>query len=82
MNTKKTKELFESFDVVALKADKGVNPDAVEKKLAELGNPKAAIPFYAVYGPGIKNPITFDSAITRRHVAKTIGKASGGKLER
>ena len=79
MNTKKTKEYFETNKVVALKADKGKIPEEVKEILIELGNPKEAIPYYAVYGPGIKEPITFDNIITRKQVIRAIEEAMGGK---
>ncbi len=75
MNTKNTKELFEEIGVVALKADKGLIPEAVKVKLIELGNPKEAIPFYAIYGPGLPEPITLQGVILFGQVVSAIEKA-------
>ena len=77
MNTKQNKELFENYEVVALKADKGKIPDEVKDILTELGNPKELIPFYAIYGPGISKPITLEALITHGQVADAIEKAMG-----
>ena len=65
MNVKETKEFFKDHNVVALKADKG-NKDRVDEMLEfmkQLGNPEGAIPFYAVFGPGLDKPITADALI-------------------
>ena len=78
LNTRKNKEFFESMEVVPLKADKGVIPDAVEEILTELGNPRTAIPFYAVYGPGLAEPITMDDAlITHSMVQNAVKQVAG-----
>lgn len=78
LNTRKNKEFFEAMSVVPLRADKGVIPDAVEEILTELGNPRTAIPFYAVYGPGSDEPITLDDAlITHAMVQEAVKKVAG-----
>ena len=77
MNTKNNKAFFEENGVVALKADKGKIPEAVEMKLAELGNPLQAIPFYAIYGPAIEEPIKLSGPITPGQVAEAIRRAAG-----
>ncbi len=77
MNTKNNKAFFEENGVVALKADKGKIPEAVETKLTELGNPLQAIPFYAIYGPAIEEPIKLSGPITPGQVADAIRKAAG-----
>ena len=80
MNTKSNKELFEDHEVIALKADKGKIPDAVAEILIELGNPSQAIPYYAIYGPGISDPITLDGPITFAQVTDAIEKARGQRV--
>ena len=77
LNTKNNKSFFEEIGVVAMRADKGVIPVEVEVKLTELGNPKQAIPFYAVYGPGLSEPITFEGPITPSQVSSAIEAAKG-----
>lgn len=44
--------------MIALKADKNVSPE-VNELLKELGNSSTAIPYYAVYSPGLAEPIHF-----------------------
>lgn len=58
MNIRSTKRFFEDNNIVALKADKNVSPE-VNGLLKELGNSSTAIPYYAVYSPGLKEPIHF-----------------------
>ena len=67
MNVKQTKEFFKENNIVALKADKGneLRVDEMIGFMQELGNPEGAIPFYAIYGPGLDKPITADALITR-----------------
>lgn len=79
MNVKQTKEFFEENNIVAVKADKGNENqiDEIEALLIELGNPKAAIPFYAIYGPGLDKPITADALITQNWVYESLKKAKG-----
>ena len=79
MNVKKTKEFFKEHNVVALKADKG-NEDRVDEMLdfmEEIGNPEGAIPFYAIFGPGLEKPITADALITKNWVYESLEKAKG-----
>ena len=77
MNTKSNKQFFEQNNVVALKADKGKIPEAVETKLTELGNPLQAIPFYAIYGPAVEEPIKLSGPITPGQVEDAITAAAG-----
>jgi len=58
LNIRSTKKFFEENNVVALKADKNVSPE-VNELLKELGNSSTAIPYYAIYSPGMKEPIHF-----------------------
>ncbi|MEM9411841.1 MAG: hypothetical protein AAGA30_12050 [Planctomycetota bacterium] len=81
MNTKFNKEFFESNEVVALKADKGIIPVEVAEMLTELGNPSQAIPYYAIYGPAIDEPITLEGPITFRMVTDAIEKARVERLK-
>lgn len=79
MNVKETKEFFKDHNVVALKADKG-NKDRVDEMLKfmkQLGNPEGAIPFYAVFGPGLDKPITADALITKSWIYESLEKAKG-----
>ena len=63
--------------MVALKADKGTIPDAVEEILVELGNPKQAIPYYAIYGPAVEEPIKIAGPLTQGQIADAITKVRG-----
>ena len=65
------------MDVVALKADKGVIPGPVKEILIELGNPKQAIPYYAIYGPDTPDPVTLEALITSSMVVDAVEKVSG-----
>ena len=79
MNVKQTKEFFKENNIVALKADKGneLRVDEMIGFMQELGNPEGAIPFYAIYGPGLDKPITADALITRDWVYESLKKAKG-----
>ena len=81
MNTKSSKQLFDENEVVALKADKGLIPEAVEEILKELGNPSQAIPFYAIYGPALADPVTLAGPITPGQVLDAIARAKGVSAE-
>ena len=59
MNIKSTKQFFTANKVVALKADKDRMPE-VTPLLKQSGNPAGALPYYAVYGPGLDGPIAFE----------------------
>lgn len=77
MNVKKTYKFFRDHDVVALKANKAKSAE-VGEKLIELGNSQQAIPFYAVYAPGLDQPVTFAPGImSADHVIDQIEKAIG-----
>ena len=77
MNVKKTRNYFNDHNVVALKANKAKSSE-VGEKLIELGNSQQAIPFYAVYAPGLDQPITFAPGImSSDYVIKQIEKAIG-----
>lgn len=58
MNVKQTYDFFKQNDIVAVKANKSKSQEVADK-LIELGNSQQAIPFYAVYAPGLERPITF-----------------------
>lgn len=73
--------MFDENEVVALKADKGLIPDAVQEILTELGNPSQAIPFYAIYGPALPEPVTLAGPITPGQVLDAIAQAKGEKAE-
>ena len=71
MNVRKTHDFFAKNEIVALKADKAKSPE-VEQQLVELGNSQKAIPFYAIYAPGLDEPITFSGIITSSGVIKEL----------
>lgn len=48
--------------MVALKADKNKSPE-VNELLKELGNSATAIPYYAIFSPGLDKPIHFGGNI-------------------
>ena len=81
MNTKPNKQFFEEHNIAALKADKGKIPEAVKEILTELGNPSQAIPYYAIYGPGVPEPITFAGPITRDQVSAAIANVRAKSAE-
>ncbi len=58
MNIRGTKQFFDEHGVVALKADKDTMA-GVDDLLRELGNTATAIPYYAVFSPGLEEPIHF-----------------------
>ncbi len=75
MNIRSTKQFFESNGVVALKADKNESPE-VNALLKELGNTATAIPYYAIYAPGLDEPIHFGGNIlTASQVKSEVQKA-------
>ena len=78
MNVRKTHEFFAKNGIVALKADKAKSPE-VEQQLVELGNSQKAIPFYAIYAPGLDKPITFSGLITSSGVIKELSQFTEGK---
>ena len=77
LNTKSNKQFFDDNEVVPLKADKGKIPEAVEEILTELGNPSQAIPYYAIYGPALNEPVRLSGPITPGQVVDAIAKAKG-----
>jgi len=77
LNIRSTKRFFEENNIVALKADKNVSPE-VNELLKELGNSSTAIPYYAVYSPGLKEPIHFGgNFLTGGAVQEVLQKALG-----
>lgn len=83
MNVKETNEFFKKHNIVALKADKG-NENRVDEMLdfmKEIGNTEGAIPFYAIYGPGLDKPITADALITSGWVHQSLEQAKGSSSE-
>lgn len=56
----------------AYKSDE--NPQ-VERELVNLGNNLRAIPFYAIYGPELEKPITFDGLLSPNKIQSEIMKA-------
>ena len=83
MNVKKTNAFFKEHEIVALKADKG-NESRINEMLAlmkELGNSKEAIPFYAIFGPGLDEPLTASGPITSGWVYESLEKAKANSSE-
>ena len=83
MNVKETNKFFKEHNIVAIKADKGSKNrvDEMLALMAELGNSKGAIPFYAIYGPGLDKPITASGPITTGWVYESLEKAKGDSDE-
>ena len=79
MNVRSTHNFFAKHNIVALKADKSKSPE-VEEQLVELGNSQKAIPFYAIYAPGLKEPVTFSGLITSGGVIAELEKLNTAKL--
>lgn len=85
MNVKATREFFEEHNVVAMRAYKSEFNPQVERELVRLGNTIKAIPYYAVYSPGMDAPITFTNDNTlvmsperiRAEVQKALNAAKG-----
>lgn len=79
MNVKATKEFFEANNIVAMRAYKSEYNPQVERELERLGNTLRAIPYYAVYSPGMETPITFTNdnsvAMTPERIKQEIQKA-------
>ena len=46
----------------------------MEQQLVELGNSQKAIPFYAIYAPELKEPLTFSGLITAGGVIAELEK--------
>ncbi len=75
MNIPRTKRFFEQNNVVALKADKDKMP-GVNDLLKELGNTATAIPYYAIFSPGMNRPIHFGGTVlTAGRVEQEVQKA-------
>ena len=80
MNIKQTKKFFEKHKIVALKANKAES-DEVVQQLVELGNSQEAIPFYAIYAPGMDQPITTGGPILPGWVIDSLEQAIGSSSE-
>jgi thiol:disulfide interchange protein len=76
LNVRSTYKFFEENGVVALKGDKDKTPE-VDEVLRELGNKATAIPYYAVYAPGLQRPIHFGgvSVLTPTQVRDAVQQA-------
>ncbi|MGI9519169.1 MAG: hypothetical protein ACR2NP_19110 [Pirellulaceae bacterium] len=75
MNIRSTKRFFEENGVVAVKADKDKMP-GVSELLTELGNTPGALPYYAVFAPGLDTPIHFGgNVITAGQVQDQVQEA-------
>ncbi len=75
MNVRSTKRFFEENGVVAVKADKDKMP-GVSELLVELGNTPGALPYYAVFAPGLDKPIHFGgNVITAGQVQEQVQEA-------
>jgi hypothetical protein len=71
LNIRSTRTFFAKNNVVALKADKDKMPE-VDPLLRRLGNKAQAIPFYAVYGPGLEEPIAFGGNLLTASQVRTV----------
>lgn len=85
MNVRSTKKFFEDNGVVALLADKDTMPE-VNPLLKDLGNSLAAIPYYAIYAPGLDKPIHFGGNVltpgkVRDEVQKALDAAAKFKAD-
>ena len=81
MNVSSTKRFFEENEVIALKADRDASPE-VDQLLVELGNTQTAIPYYAIFSPGLKEPIHFGgNVLTSSTVISEIERAIGSEEE-
>ncbi|MEE2826637.1 MAG: hypothetical protein VYE64_08420 [Planctomycetota bacterium] len=49
--------------------------------MVELGNSQKAIPFYAIYAPGLDKPITFSGLITSSGVIKELSQFTQARSE-
>ena len=78
MNVRQTKEYFDENNIVALRAYKSEEAPEVEEMMSELGNRLKAIPFYAIFAPGLDEPITFSGLITSGGVIQQIEELRGG----
>ena len=54
-----TKQFFKDNKIVALKAKRDKNPE-VDPFLEKIGNVGKGIPYYAVFSPGVDEPLQFD----------------------
>ncbi len=80
LNIKQTKQFFEDNNIVALKANKAESEEVVQQ-LVELGNSEEAIPFYAIYAPGMDQPITTGGPILPGWVIDSLEMAIGHRAE-
>ncbi len=81
MNIYSTKTFFEENNVVALKADKD-KMRGVNELLKELGNTSTAIPYYAVFAPGMSRPIHFGgNVLTAGQVREVVQQALDAATE-
>jgi hypothetical protein len=85
LNVRSTKKFFEENGVVALLADKDTMPE-VNPLLKDLGNSLAAIPYYAIYAPGLDQPIHFGGNVltpgkVREEVQKALDAAAKFKAD-
>ncbi len=80
LNIKQTKRFFDKHNIVALKANKAESEEVLEQ-LVELGNPEQAIPFYAIYAPGMDQPITTGGPILPSWVIDSLKTAIGHRAE-
>ena len=75
MNVRSTKAFFEEHGVVAVKADKDKMPGVTEL-LVELGNTPGALPYYAIFAPGLNEPIHFGgNVLTAGQVKEMVQEA-------
>ena len=81
MNRRKTKQLVQQNGVVALKADKSQEAPEVDALLVELGNAGKTLPFYAIYPPDGRPPITLDGVITQEMILTALEEAGPSRAQ-
>jgi thiol:disulfide interchange protein len=67
---------MDANNVALLKADLGAKSQETKQEIKDemkrLGNPLEMLPYYAVYAPGLSEPITISGSITSGKVIRTI----------
>ena len=73
LETEAVAQVFERFDVVAMKADWTNRDDTIARYLADFG--RYGIPFYLLYRPGAE-PHLFGELITKRAVIEAVEESA------
>ncbi|MYD20881.1 MAG: hypothetical protein F4X04_01450, partial [Holophagales bacterium] len=75
LETDETAELFDRYEVVAMKADWTNRNDDIARYLASFG--RYGIPFYALYRPG-QEPHVFSELLRGGRLEEAIRNSAGG----